>query len=103
MRWLAIFFSVYLLGLSVLPCRDKEDCNEKQQATITANHLHHNNEPERCSPFCMCSCCDQSITHIFYPTVLHTITFASAYQFLSYTYSSTPEVYFSIWQPPKIA
>jgi hypothetical protein len=106
MRIFAYIFSFYLFALAIMPCSDKEDCKymgNEQTTFSTTDHSDHDSDTENCSPFCMCACCGQSVTNIFYPAVLNNQTPVSAQKFPIYNASFVSEVYLSIWQPPKIS
>jgi hypothetical protein len=101
-----LIFSFYLLALAVMPCSDMEDCNypsADQSTFATTDHSDHDSDTENCSPFCMCACCGQSITNIFYPTALYNPTPVVKQDIPIYNASFISEVYLSIWQPPKIS
>jgi len=107
--WLIL--SIYLVSLSVLPCRDKEECNKTvkvEQASISKTNAHdqHKHEKEHCPPFCICSCCGALSYHLQIP-IIHLKKNkdlaiekkkSSFYAFVfSNDYSS------KIWQPPKLS
>ena len=103
MKIFTLIFSLYLLGLSCLPCGDKEECTVKAGTTISApiNHDKHNQETEHCTPFCTCSCCAasiafQSMTSYKIPKKIFPTT-----KYPVYNISFSSQVSFSIWQPPK--
>ncbi|MCK6541163.1 hypothetical protein L6Q79_00615 [bacterium] len=103
---LTLIFSFYLLALAVMPCSDKDDCKyhgSEQSTFATTDHSDHDSDTENCSPSCMCACCGQSMTNIFYPTALYNLTPFASQDFLVYNASFVSEVYLSIWQPPKIS
>jgi hypothetical protein len=58
------------LVLPLLPCADKEECNDEKTKTslainLDSEHQSHEDEEESCSPFCTCLCCGQVITNLF--------------------------------------
>lgn len=75
MKLIAIIFSVYMLGLNLLPCSDNDASIENgSSATIisTSNVFSdldhsHSKTLDTCTPFCTCHCC-----HV------HNIDFGSA-------------------------
>lgn len=108
MRIHVLLLALYILLLSCLPCGDMKDCSEVRDsvashasAPAAANHTHHDNDVEQCSPFCSCICCGQisnwrSSTIIMQPVMRVTppkILLAAL--FLQSEYTS------AIWQPPK--
>ncbi|MFN0082794.1 MAG: DUF6660 family protein [Ferruginibacter sp.] len=105
MKIFAVIMSIYLLGLSCIPCGDKEERNAKGAQTISAiKHQHqHDNTNDACTPFCSCSCCPASA--FFQPLShfsIYKVVFPSK-KYPVYNSSFCPQVSFSIWQPPKIA
>ncbi|TXK70599.1 DUF6660 family protein [Mesonia sp. HuA40] len=73
MRLVVFIFSVYLLGLNLVPCDDGlhnennlSNSNYIEQTTANFlvleaiqeyNDLEHHHEFDLCSPFCQCHCC----------------------------------------------
>jgi len=108
-KYFAILFSVYLLALSVMPCKDKEDCKHIHSEHFSnagedgSDHSGHDKDIEHCSPFCMCSCCGTSCVYnySYYKYIPNTPVLANT--FTIYKTSFIPEVYLAIWQPPKIS
>lgn len=101
-----IILSFYLLALAVMPCRDKDDCKHRGSGQYTFSnfeHSEHDHEAEHCSPLCMCVCCGQSIINTFYPIALYNLTPIAVLDFPIYNPFFVPEVFLSIWQPPKIS
>jgi hypothetical protein len=105
MKFLFLLLSCFMLYLTCLPCSDSIECNAKPSAEISAadNHQQHNHSREGCSPFCTCSCCAVSA---FYSIV--TKTQISKIDLLAekhplYNIGVNTEVYYAIWQPPKIS
>lgn len=94
-----------MLGLSCLPCGDRNECNIKAAQTISAatNHEKHNHDTEHCTPFCTCSCCACSVvyTDISNITVLKSQIQSIKYPVLASSFF--PQVSYAIWQPPKIS
>jgi hypothetical protein len=56
-----LLFASYLFSLAVLPCNDRETCQDEIKSGITVvetdNHEHDGNEQDFCTPFCNCQCC----------------------------------------------
>ena len=102
MKLLTIIFSLYILGLSVIPCADAEQVSEEFIEYHQTNDDHdHNSEEDFCSPLCVCNCCRTNITitqlFSFVPELKVKKEFVDFYR----VQQSGPV--FSIWQPPKIA
>lgn len=92
--------------LTWVPCFDKEDCkyvSTEKYTLATTDHSSHDNDTEHCSPFCMCVCCGQSVTNIFYPIFFPNLAPLLVQELPIYTLSFASEDYFFIWQPPKIS
>jgi len=99
-------FSFYLLALAIKPCSDKDDCKYQdfeRDLYTSSDHSDHESDIETCSPFCICACCGQSITNIFYASTFYALVPVVEKVFPIYNASFVSEVYLSIWQPPKIS
>jgi hypothetical protein len=97
-----IFFAFYFLFLSVIPCGDKEGCNEFQQAGFAQTTHHEDHNDEVCTPFCVCSCC---ATH-FVATSIESQFIVTSAETQCYADPATSKVngaVLPIWQPPKLA
>lgn len=103
MKNLGAFFLLFIVLVSLLPCSDEVEVNDR--STAASFELTHgdNEADESCSSICMCACCGQRIVTveqaqfniqapIQFPN--HTI---KSYQF------SLEQLDRNIWQPPKIA
>ncbi|RYE27541.1 MAG: hypothetical protein EOP45_00835 [Sphingobacteriaceae bacterium] len=105
MKFFAIFFSLYMTVLALMPCQDKEDIAREFTAHYTIQKGHSGTDKcgqETCSPFCICACCStvralqqHAITqHLEKPV------------FKVYAALLTPalqQVSISIWQPPQLS
>ncbi len=94
-----------MLGLSCLPCGDRNECNVKAVQTISAttNHEKHNHDTEHCTPFCTCSCCATSVVHT---DISYFMIDKPQFQSVKYpplVSSFFPQITYAIWQPPKIS
>ncbi len=100
-----LIFSFYIIILSVLPCTDKEECNEPNQTTISTNteHQNHDHETEHCSPFCTCSCCAASVFFPAFSKVYATKVVFQTKQYPLYHIAFKTEVSSNIWQPARLA
>ncbi len=95
----------FLLYLSCLPCGDSMECNIKEEVkiSVTDNHQEHNHDAESCTPFCVCSCCAASAYYSpFSKSQVTKIVFQPS-MYPLYDVAFNAEVYYSIWQPPKIS
>ncbi len=103
MKFFALIFTFYMLGLACLPCSDIDECITKTDTTITnhSNQHGHNKVVKHCSPFCICACCATSIVfHKIVNYTTHKVTI------ISVKYPFYPNFYLThstsnIWQPPK--
>ncbi|MFM9944723.1 MAG: DUF6660 family protein [Bacteroidia bacterium] len=101
-----LIFSFYLLALAVMACSDKEDCkyvSTYKSISTATDHSNHDNDVEKCSPFCMCACCGLSYNFSYFPTDLGLNFQTSVIKTSFYNTCFVSEVSFSIWQPPKIS
>ncbi len=85
-----------------MPCKDT--CQDAGELKSTLSNTHHSdNNEEACSPFCICACCGQSYTSIYYTSNLISNTTPSSEKIAATAPSFISEVYLSIWQPPKLS
>jgi len=101
-KLVAFFLALYVFGLTLIPCADKElNCQALQQIhTSSQANSTHQSHRDCCSPFCHCSCCNISM-EITSPILLAG-TFQKPQIFI---YSYNPGLYsafvLSVWEPPK--
>ncbi len=98
----SILFVIYFISLVVVPCGDKENCNEyKQEQTSQTDHKQGHSD-EACTPFCFCSCCAAPfLIKDFHPLVSQTVEVNTIYTELKEFTPSAAII--PIWQPPKLA
>ena len=101
MRFIAFILNLYLLVLPLVPCADKNECDENIKQEVLAGSEHDQHEDEACTPFCYCTCGPASFfDENRNPRIL--VELKSALTATLYT----PSFYFfdfhSIWQPPKL-
>jgi hypothetical protein len=108
MKFLSLILSIAILAVSFVPCTDnlpaKDDNILKKEITSSdKSSKDHNNTSDNCSPFCTCSCCAATA---FYSPLSKTqpikVIFKSE-KYPLYNISFRTEVYYSIWQPPKLS
>jgi len=92
-----------MVFLTVLPCADVHSEKDTMPATMEQAADHHEHDNDLCTPFCVCTCCGTSVTNVFYTSIFSDIVPASSQDFPVYVSSFISEVYFNIWQPPKIS
>jgi len=105
MKFLFFFLGFFLLYLSCLPCSDSTECNAKAEVKISAstNHQEHNHTKEACTPFCTCSCCAASAFYSVSSKIQVTKVIFRSEKYPLYNVAFNTGVYYSIWQPPKLA
>jgi hypothetical protein len=105
MKFLFGFLAIFLLYLSCLPCGDKVECSAKAQVKISTstNHQDHKHSSEACTPFCNCSCCAASAFNAPLLKVQAAKIYFQSVKFPLHNEDCNTEVFYSIWQPPKIA
>jgi hypothetical protein len=90
-----------------MPCTDKEDCKYQSEQSSSSladtDHSNHDQDEEHCPPFCVCTCCGQTFSTDFLYSFIPFIVAPSSEDFPIYTSAFVSEVYFNIWQPPKIS
>lgn len=96
---------IYFIALAVVPCGDKDDCNDiKQSELCQTQHQHHNDqdhEDESCTPFCVCSCCaTHFVLHEFQPNIGTVATINTIHTILKD--AETCSAIIPIWQPPQL-
>ena len=102
MKQVAIFFALYFLALTIMPCADNEKVSETYVEYHQSTDDHDHNEHEDfCSPLCVCNCCQTNITitqlFSFVPELKLKKQFIDTYR------DEHSNSFFHIWQPPKIA
>jgi len=105
MKFFFFLLSFFLLYLSCIPCSDSKECNRKAPAEISAtdNHQQHRHDAEACTPFCTCSCCAASAYYSPFSKAHGAKIFLLSRKYPIYNVAFNTEVYYSIWQPPKIS
>jgi hypothetical protein len=95
--------ATYLLILPLVPCGDKQECNEASSKTqlSTSEHQEHEEENESCTPFCYCACCSTITTDLRITLEPELVTWVSTFEF---THSSAlqPLRSYGVWQPPRL-
>lgn len=105
MKFFWLFFSFYVLFLSVLPCSDRVECADhaRMENSQNTDHQNHKHETELCSPFCTCACC--GVTIVYVPNISLPLKNSIEQQYIPlislYTFHYASADYGSIWQPPK--
>lgn len=106
MKYLALLFSLYMIILAVLPCRDRDDLADAVRSYTSIQKSHTADEKagqETCPPFCTCACC--STVRTLTPQISFITVFIQSVS-RTYAEASVPairEQSISIWQPPRLA
>jgi hypothetical protein len=70
---------------------------------IISNEIPEQNETDDCSPFCICACCQTTVSHSrFFLPITNQVTQTIAHK--PYIFHQNPDeknYQNSIWQPPK--
>ncbi|MCC6688062.1 MAG: hypothetical protein IT268_03305 [Saprospiraceae bacterium] len=107
MKIFAFLFSFYILALSVVPCTDQAGCGFQTEQTDNHSkeegHHHDSESKDHCTPFCVCTCCSQAFNHNFYKSAITERKEGVTHECPAYTSSFISEIFFQIWQPPKIS
>lgn len=101
MKYFAFILSVYVLGLTVIPCVDvpKDDNLHKIELSNTSSD-HHETNHDLCSPFCICVCCVAPI--IILTANSNTICSFEIKKMVSkYTNDIGSFLISKVWQPPQ--
>ena len=105
MKWITIILSVYLIGLSILPCADLEITSTVNASQFLSEENHsHDKENDMCSPFCACSCCGVQVLS-YHPHIVFEFPvelFSTSLLAPNYKSVFASSFFGSIWQPPQI-
>ncbi|MBK6701355.1 MAG: hypothetical protein IPG55_16015 [Saprospiraceae bacterium] len=96
---------MYILALSLMPCNDQYDCNQELTSfeIKDSDHDTHHHETENCSPFCYCACCGSIYTYNSLPIYIPILKLVLSSDLCEYKNGYIQNIYFNIWQPPKIS
>ena len=99
----ALILSIFFLVLSVKPCSDGANIDDKHQDEITVNHNHQEDSDDSCPVTCICDCCGMAITYESIKTYDLKITREISTKLIStYHLSYSFKLLSNIWQPPQI-
>ena len=79
-----------------------KDCKYESKIEHSEHHDNHE-DTENCSPFCMCSCCGQTISYEFISTIEFQNQTLKHNEVSKFQSALISEYSISIWQPPKIS
>lgn len=102
MRILAAILSLYILGLSLVPCADAGISPTSDVQHISqSHHDNHSNHLDLCSPFCVCHCCGTHVVEIDY-AFLPSVSPRDTKVYENYFDRLTSGLPASILQPPQV-
>ncbi|MEM1405143.1 MAG: DUF6660 family protein [Bacteroidota bacterium] len=102
MRLFAFILSLFLLGLSVVPCADGANDESIEITSVnTDGDRDHESDEDLCSPFCVCQCCHSHFVanHAFYPNLMSLLNMIEN---TAYNAFFTKGHLDSILQPPQV-
>lgn len=100
---LTILFSVYLLGLMVLPCSESHVREASTQQANSSGHDDHEHGVELCTPFCVCGSCVAAIVlHSPIDYDLLDLDLEINMEISNFYRSVNSDFHGSIWQPPQL-
>ncbi|MES2732448.1 MAG: DUF6660 family protein [Bacteroidota bacterium] len=100
MKWFAVVFSLYLIGMSCIPCTDEVVTMASQSISLPIDCA--DTLPDFCSPLCVCSCCGVHVTLTSPIVVASRLSFTQDGDLPGYQQPIIDELPCVIWQPPKI-
>lgn len=103
MKGLAFIVSIFMLLISLNPCSDGNNTEDKLVDELSIAHDHQDDTDDSCLTTCICSCCGTSISYgptppfsvKEYPEIIITplYEYQSNYRF---------DFHSNIWQPPQL-
>ncbi|HET9745024.1 MAG TPA: DUF6660 family protein [Chitinophagaceae bacterium] len=100
MKVVSFILAVYLILLFAIPCCSFDNCPE-EKIVQTENHEMEDDDCGNCSPFFSCAGCS-GVTHSYSNTYFEMIPQDPINQYTGFILSSTPDVHYDFWQPPKL-
>lgn len=86
--------------MAIMPCGDKDDCNENKHTEQTSQQSKH--KDESCPPLCHCACCGTTfIINVCEQLAINKVEIVTAH--LMFYVEIPTSISSSVWQPPKIA
>ena len=101
MRLFAFILSIFLLGLSVVPCADEARPDSTEISILNADGDHDpESDDDHCSPFCVCQCCHSHfvVNHVSYPNLISIHNMVEITVYLAFFSKGCLD---SILQPPQ--
>ena len=87
-----------------MPCNDRYDSIEESTSLDIndTDHERHHHESTTCSPFCFCACCGSVYIPILIPQYFPILKELLIGEICEYKNGYIQNIYFNIWQPPKV-
>lgn len=106
MKFISVILSVIFLGLSFVPCADSMTPDRSLQKAATEAHHggeDHHHHTDFCSPLCVCGCCGTTVAQLDPGTefIIKTIGIRTSEKTI-FRESLPSDLYYPIWEPPKI-
>ena len=103
MKFVTIILALIILVLSIKPCSDGNNAEDKHQDEISANHNHQNDSDDSCPMTCACNCCGIAITYNPLQTFELGINNPISTEIIA-VYQSIYRFDYrcNIWQPPQL-
>jgi hypothetical protein len=101
-RSFAFILSLFLLGLSVIPCADEVNAESVEITSVNTDGDHdHESDEDLCSPFCVCQCCHSHFVanHAYYPNLISLVQVIQKTEYNAYFTNGYLD---SILQPPQV-
>ena len=101
MRSIAVILSMFILGLSMVPCADS--VGNDDSILVSASQANHDHEADfdLCSPFCLCQCCQSHFT-TYFSFYANLVVFPQTILETGYSDQMTDGFQMSVLQPPKV-
>lgn len=103
MKGITVILSLIILVLSIKPCSDGSNAEDKHHGEISANHNHQNDNDDSCPITCICNCCGMTIT--YQPILTFDLKLnikISTADFSNYQSNYRFDLHYNIWQPPQL-
>ncbi len=101
MKFFVVILSMYVLGLTVMPCFDAHSAVKSQSdITIVIDNQNGHESIDLCSPFCFCTCCQSLFEFSFEEFILPRPDGID--QFSDFIEKNQKSPTISFWRPPKI-
>ena len=98
MRFASIILALIVTFFSIIPC--DSDCGELTEVESELHSHNEHSEPDLCSPFCSCNCCQSNFELIDAIEGLYIPYFSKRLEsrVAEFQVNST----FELWKPPKV-